>query len=131
MLNLASDRALESKYKPVPLEEGLIFSKRIDDNNVIRDMCDQDMIHNHKKLINSLDQIRRDLQCGNYPVHMNYVRLVLVTQPNDARLKLRRTDVDRVDRQNWAACQRLSSLSTQNTLLRISTGQILDVHTAA
>ena len=102
----------------------------IDDNNLIRDMCDQGMIHNHKKIINSLDQVRRELQLGNYPVHMNYVRLVLVTEQNDARLKLRRTDVDRDDRQNWTACQRLFSLSTQKTLLRLSTGQIPDAHTA-
>ena len=61
MLNLASDRASESKYKPVPLEDGFIFSARIDDNNLMRDMCNQDMIHNHRKIINALDQVKRDL----------------------------------------------------------------------
>ena len=42
----------------------------------IKDSCDQDYIHNPKKLLNPLDHASRVLMLGNFMVHMNHLQLV-------------------------------------------------------
>ena len=39
-------------------------------------MCDQDYVHNHKKLLNPLDHATRVLRMCEYLVHMNHLQLV-------------------------------------------------------
>lgn len=42
----------------------------------IQDLCDQDYILNHKKLLNLLDHATRVLMFGDYMVHMNHIKRV-------------------------------------------------------
>ena len=39
--------------------------------------CDQDSIHNHKKLVNHLDHQSRSMRMGPNLIHLNHVRAVL------------------------------------------------------
>ena len=58
--------------------------KEVKENGyVIRDLCDQDYIHNHKKLLNPLEHASRVLMMGNFLVHMNHLKLVLRVIPFD------------------------------------------------
>jgi hypothetical protein len=57
----------ETCTKPIPKELGFIFSarKEINENGyTIRELGDQDVIHNHKKIINHLDHTSRMLYIG-------------------------------------------------------------------
>ena len=77
MLNQSSDVNEEQCYKPVPIDEGFLFSANITQNSErefdINNLSDQDYIHNHKKLDNQLDYVSKDLKLGNYPVHRNFL----------------------------------------------------------
>ena len=72
------------RSEPIPLELGLIFSagKEIDNTMipgyVIRELGDQDQIHNHKIIINHLDHVSRNLYIGpGMTVHMVHIERVL------------------------------------------------------
>ena len=58
-------RTLEAGiYRAVPMELGFVLScRKVETENgyMIRDACDQDYIHNHKKLLNPLDHASRVL----------------------------------------------------------------------
>lgn len=99
-----------SRFQPIPRNEGFVFSCRKEgrgNDYVIHDMCDQDFIHNHKKLLNPLDHANRVLMMGNFLVHMNHIQLVYESCPVlDHGLGL--GDIDRRDRQNWRSAQKLT-----------------------
>ncbi|CAG2248063.1 unnamed protein product [Mytilus edulis] len=85
----------------------LIARKEVVENGyVIREIGDQDVIHNHKKIINHLDHTSRMLHIGpDLLVHMNQIELVMRSFPvlvhGLTRDHVRR---DR-DRQNWKVAQ--------------------------
>ena len=132
MLNQSSDVNEGQRYKPVPIDEGFLFSANITQNSegefVINNLSDQDYIHNHKKLDNQLDYVSKDLKLGNYPVHRNFLRLVCETFLRHEH-GLRSNDVNKTDRQNWAAAQRTCFPSVRLCLQHIIDGQNeKDVH---
>ena len=63
MLQLGT-KNVGSRYRAVPMELGFVLScRKVETENgyIIRDACDQDYIHNHKKLLNPLDHTSRVL----------------------------------------------------------------------
>ncbi|KAL9954636.1 hypothetical protein ACROYT_G042201 [Oculina patagonica] len=76
MLQLAGSNAAGNRFQPIPTNLGFVFSclkeEKEDGFYNIRDLCDQDYIHNHKKLLNPLDHATRVLMLGDYMVHMNH-----------------------------------------------------------
>lgn len=50
---------------------------------MLHELCDQDYIHNHKKLLNPLDHATRVLTMGPYLVHMNHLKLFHYVFPLD------------------------------------------------
>lgn len=65
------------RFRPIPHHHGFVFSCRREDTEtgyVIHNMCDQDYIHNHKKLLKPLDHASRVIKMGPYLVHMNHFR---------------------------------------------------------
>jgi len=66
MLQLSTDR-VSTRYRPIPVDLGFVLSCRREDRDngyVVRDLCDQDYIHKHKKLLNPLDHASRILMIG-------------------------------------------------------------------
>lgn len=102
MLQLASsDDGV--RFKPIPSDLGFVFScrreNREDGRYLLRGMCDQDYVHNHKKLLNPLDHATRILMMGDYLVHMNHLQLIYDVLPcHDHGLGV--NDINRRDRQN-------------------------------
>lgn len=79
---------------------------------IIRDICDLDYIHNHKKMLNPLDHATKALILGDYMVHMNYIkRAYHVFSPMGA------CDINCHDRQNWRSVQKLSFLKVRDCLM--------------
>lgn len=77
MLQLGTNN-VGSRYRAIPMELGFVLScRKVETENgyIIRDACDQDYIHNHKKLLNPLDYASRVLMLGYYLVHMNHLQL--------------------------------------------------------
>jgi hypothetical protein len=76
---------------------------------VVTGIHSQDPIHNAKKLMNPLDAATRTLTLGAHMATMSHVHAMW--QRPDMPFEehgLRQNDIDRKDRQNWAACQRLA-----------------------
>lgn len=123
MLNQASGTG--SRYQPIPTHLGFIMSAKLEitpaGKRVLRDLFDQDSIHNDKKIINPLDHPTRILRLGRYSAHMNHLRLVMQCFLPSVH-GLRVDDVNRKDRQKWESVQRLKFLSVQKCLLDISQG---------
>ena len=97
MKNQSLDENPGTRFKPVPFDDGFLFSTAEilnSDQRVINNLSDQDYIHNHKKIENQLDYVTCDLRLGNYPVHRNYLRLVYSTfSPHEHGL--RKNDVEK------------------------------------
>ena len=112
------------RFQPIPHDLGFVLSCRKELRShtyVLRDLGDQDYIHNHKKLLNPLDHSSRVLMMGNNTVHMNHLQLVYDTfSHHDHGLGL--DDVNRRDRQNWRSVQKLTLLRVQNCLQRLIDG---------
>ena len=90
------------RFQPIPSDYGFIFTakkKVIEDSYTISGLCDQDFIHNHKKLVNHLDRKARNLRMGNYSVHLNHIREVYEKYPSESH-GITKSDIDRDDRQN-------------------------------
>ena len=100
-----------NRYQPIPRELGFILTcERVfldDGTNIIRNNCDQDSIHNHKKLVNHLDHQSRSMRMGKYLVHLNHVREVYEKYQFTVH-GLLSTDIERDDKQNWRSVQRLT-----------------------
>ena len=75
MLNQST--GVVDRYHPIPLELGFIMSARIEvtaaGKRLLKDIYDQDCIHNDKKILNPLDHPTRILQLGRYTAHMNHL----------------------------------------------------------
>ena len=83
--------------------------------NRIRGLHDQDFIHNGKKLINPLDSAVKNLQLGAdvcYLDHLGQVYQKFVLDQHG----LRKDDIQRTDRQNWASAQRICAEKARNCL---------------
>ena len=86
-----------------------------DDGYNIRNNCDQDSIHNHKKLINHLDHQSRSMRMGVNRVHLNHGREVY-EKFEFVDHGLLSIDIDRDDKQNWRSAQRLSFSNVRDVL---------------
>ena len=120
----SSDANSGSRYKPVPLSEGFIFSGKLEQSALgeeLKNLSDSDYIHNHKKLDNHLDYVSRDLRIGRYSAHRNDIRSVF---ENFSRHEhgLRDEDVNKRDRQNWASAQRTAFPKVRACLQHIAQG---------
>ncbi|MCO5555170.1 hypothetical protein L7F22_008713 [Adiantum nelumboides] len=89
-------------------------SRLIDDD--VYGLHDQDFVHNGKKPISPLDSPTRQLAIGRVWITLNHVSMVYSSFPIDEH-KLRDGDIQRNDRQNWGAAQRIASRQVQNLLL--------------
>ena len=124
MLQLSTDR-ISSRYRPFPIDLGFVLSCRREERDtgyVIRDLCDQDYIHNHKKLLNPLDHASRILMIGDYLVHMNHLQLVYVFPLVDHGLGT--SDIERRDRQNWRSVQKLAFPKVRDCLRSLMEGKV-------
>ena len=105
MLSQAGDTT-NPRFKPIPFDHGFLFSCWFEvtemGSKILRDMTDQDYTHNHKKLINPIYHLTRQLTLGKYLIHMNQLRLFKESFPIEVH-GLREEDVTRKDRQNWAS----------------------------
>lgn len=123
MLQLGTNK-VGSRYRAIPMELGFVLScRKVETENgyIIRDACDQDYIHNHKKLLNPLDHASRVLMLGDYLVHMNHLQLVYEMFPiPDHGLGL--NDIQRSDRQNWRSAQKLTFPQVRNCLQMLMEG---------
>ena len=112
------------RFQPIPQDLGFVLGCRKElkgHTYVLRDLGDQDYIHNHKKLLNPLDHSSRVLMMGNNTVHMNHLQLVYDTFSHHEH-GLGLDDVNRRDRQNWRSVQKLTFLRVQNCLQRLIDG---------
>ena len=77
--------SLGHRFQPIQEDIGFIFSVRREDKEhgyVIRELGDQDPIHNHEQFINHLDHVSRMLHIGpGLLVHMNHLEQVLQRLP--------------------------------------------------
>ena len=125
MLQLATNN-IGSRFRPVPRELGFVLSCRkveMENGYVIKDSCDQDYIHNHKKLLNPLDHASRVLMLGNFMVHMNHLQLVYEMFPIPEH-GLGVNDIQRKDRQNWRSAQKLTFPKVRNCLQMLMEGRV-------
>ena len=87
MLQLSNSEVVENEFRPVSRDLGFVFTCRREDQPsggyVLRGLCDQDYVHNRKKLLSPLDHASRLLTMGPYLVHMNHLQLVHETFPLD------------------------------------------------
>lgn len=97
--------------------EGWIFSAAKRKDGSIQGLHDQDYIHNGKKLINPLDNAAKRLYLGEELVTLNDIWHVFHTFQGEHGLQL--GDVERKDRQNWRAAQRIASRKVQSCLRRL------------
>lgn len=71
---------------------------------VLRDLFDEDSIHNDKKILNSLDHPSRILQLGRYSAHINHLGLIMETFPPAIHC-MHADNIARKDRQKWEVVQ--------------------------
>ena len=112
------------RYQPIPRSLGfhLTAKKEIcEDTYTIRQVGDQDYIHQHKKLINALDQESRILTMGSYNIHLNHIQLV-AKEFDVRRHHLTKDHLERRDRQNWKVAQELAFTRVQDCLSEILHG---------
>ena len=114
------------KFQPIPSNLGFIMSVKkentVDGKYVIRNVGDQDAIHNHKKRINPLDHASRVITMGEgFIVHMNHLVLVSEQFPRLSH-GLTKTHLERKDRQNWQVAQEITFLRVQVCLKKIILG---------
>ena len=118
------------RYEPIPRNKGFVFSCRKEGSGngyVIHDLCDQDFIHNHKKLLNPLDHANHVLMTGNFLVHMNHMQLVYESCPVlDHGLGL--GDIDCRDRQNRRSAQKLTFLKVWQCIQTLTDGALPGTH---
>ena len=116
-----------NRFRPIPRNLGFIFSCRkldTDENGYhVEDMCDQDYVHNHKKLLNPLDHATRVLRMCEYLVHMNHLQLVSEVFPF-ADHGLGVSDSERRYRQDWTSAQKLTFPKVQECLEALINGTV-------
>ena len=114
------------RHQPIPREDGFIFTaEKIPAGNApgynLKGLMDQDYVHNHKKLVNHLFHVNRDLRMGPYVVHSNHIRLAC-ERLGYVTCGLGVNDVERKDRQNWRSAQKLCFEKVQASLQRLIDG---------
>lgn len=116
MLQLTVD--VGQRFRPIPQNLGFTCScKKLETENgyVVEDMCDQDYMHNHKKLLNPLDHASRVLRMCKYLVHIDHLQLVSEVFPF-ADQGLGVSDIESHDRQNWRSSQKLTFPKVQGCI---------------
>ena len=83
---------------------------------------DQDFIHNGKKLINPLDSVVKNLQLGFDVCYLDHLGQVYQKFALDQH-GLRKEDVQRTDRQNWASAQHICVLKARTCLHDLRMGR--------
>lgn len=86
-------------------------------------MCDQDYVHNHKKLLNPLDHATRVLRMCEYLVHMNHLQLVSEVFPF-VHHGLGVSDIERPYRQDRRSAQNLTFPKVQECLEALINGTV-------
>ena len=113
------------RYLPIPVDLGFIMLVRFEltaaGKKLLRDLYDQNPIHNDKKIFNPLDHPTTILLLGSYSAHMNHLRLVMATF-SPCIHGMHADDFERKDRQKWEVVQSLKFKSAQNCLLDIAHG---------
>lgn len=124
MLQLATVN-VSNRFRPIPRNLGFVFScRKLDkDENDVEDMCDQDFVHNHKKLLNPLDHATRVLRMGEYLVYTNHLQLVSEVFPF-ADHGLGVSDIEHSDRQNWRSARKLTFPKVQECLQALINGTV-------
>lgn len=116
---ISSDLGFSYKCRKVNTEHGYM----------IKQIGDQDAIHEHKKLINPLDHPTRILQIGpGLMVHMHHINLIVEHVPVIEH-GLNKDHILRRDRQNWKHAQELTFLKVQSCLQRLINGTYEDFPT--
>ena len=126
-----------NKFQPIPRSLGFVFTARkcpIVSNSdghtsrespeptyVLRDLMDQDYVHNHKKLVNHMHHTSRVMTMGRYVVLSNHILRVYRKFPFEQH-GLSIDDVERSDRQNWRSAQKVAFLSVQECLQKLVDG---------
>ena len=95
--------------------EGWVFSASLNPSGNAKGLHDQDYIHNGKKLINPLLSAARTLQLGGDLCLHGHIEQVY-EQFTVEEHGLIAEDVERRDRQNWAAAQRLCQFKVRSCL---------------
>lgn len=119
-LMLADFKSIEGNRLDIGWE-GWMFSASLDENGNAKGLHDQDYLHNGKKLINPLLSAARILQLGGDLCLHNHIELVFQQFESDEH-GLKMEDVDRKDRQNWGAAQRLCQARVRSCLARMRDG---------
>ena len=88
--------------------------------NRVRGLHDQDFIHNGKKLINPLDSAVKNLQLGADVCYLDHLGQVYQRFGIDQH-GLRKEDVERTNRQNWASAQRICAKKARTCLQELRT----------
>jgi hypothetical protein len=114
-LMLADFKSIEGNRLDIGWE-GWMISASLDENGDAKGLHDQDYLHNGKKLINPLLSAARILQLGGDLCLHNHIELVFQQFESDEH-GLKMEDVDRKDRQNWGAAQRLICQARVRTCL--------------
>ena len=112
-----------NRFRPIPRNTGFIFLAESWTQTRMVIMCDQDYVHNHKKLLNPLDYATRVLRMGEHLVHMNHLQLVSEVFPF-AHHGLGVSDIERRDRQNWRSAQKLTFPKVQECLEALINGTV-------
>ena len=100
--------------------KGWPFTAHITFDGSISGLHDQDYIHNGKKLINPLDSASRRLVLGRELVTLNHVAIVYqLFKVDEHGLQ---GDIERKDRQNWRAAQRIAAKKVQKCLKLLQEG---------
>ena len=126
----------QNRFQPIDRELGFVLTCEkvpFDDGSYkIKNNCDQDSIHNHKKLVNHLDHNSRSMRMGNYLVHLNHVRDIY-ERYDFTEHGLLSTDINRDDKQNWRSAQRLSFkcirtlMTHSNNIVNLGTKTYLEI----
>ena len=121
--NMSNDTG--DRFRPIPKKLGFTLSARKEvkgDKYIIRDVGDQDCIHQGKKLINPLDHSTRTMMMGDTnTIHMNHLQL-LSDRFDRLHHGLTKTHILRKDRQNWKVAQELAFLRVHDCLKKMING---------
>jgi hypothetical protein len=92
-----------------------MFIVAIDNQGNVKELHDQDYIHNGKKLINPLDSLVKTLQLGGDMAIHEHIGLIYQNFTFDEHgVKLE--DVQQFDGQNWESVQRMCQVKVRSCL---------------
>jgi hypothetical protein len=98
---------------------GFTLVARVNAQGLVSGLHSQDSIHNGKKGINPLDSPHRRLVIGKYMATIQHLHAVFgAYEPHVHGMQL--SDIERKDRQNWPACQRLMFRKVRTCLMEMA-----------